>query len=47
MFEGVMKQNGVQYERWPLALRTAVTGSKLEDIAALDADKTRDFSRIR
>lgn len=32
-----MKQNGVQYERWPLALRTAVTGSKLEDIAALDA----------
>ena len=30
-----MKQNGCEKEVWPLALRTAVAGTKLETIAAI------------
>ena len=35
LFEGVVKQNGYEKEVWPLALRTAVAGTKLETIAAI------------
>ena len=35
VFESVVKQNGYNKEMWPLSLRTAVTGSKLEEIVKL------------
>ena len=35
VFEGVVKQNGYEEYMWPLSLRTAVTGSKLEEIVEL------------
>ena len=35
LFEGVVKQNGYEKEVWPLALRTAMAGTKLETIAAI------------
>ena len=35
VFEGVVKQNGYEEYIWPLLLRMAVTGSKLEEIVEL------------
>ena len=35
VFESVVKQNGYEEEMWPLSLRTAVTGPKLEEIVEL------------
>ena len=35
VFESVVKQNGYEEEMWPLSLRTAVTGTKLEEIVEL------------
>ena len=35
LFENVVKQNGYEESMWPLALRTAVVGTKLENIVAL------------
>ena len=35
VFEGVTKPNGWEEDRWPLALRTAVLGTKFEEIVDL------------
>ena len=34
LFESVLKQNGYSEDTWPLALRTAVVGTGLQNIAA-------------
>ena len=35
VFKGVMKENGWEEDRWPLALRTTVLGTKLEETVNL------------